>query len=113
MRTVTLGISSLEESGKRLDAAFRGKKQGEFISFASPDLLWKVLTAKRWEILQAMIGQGRLTMREIAQLVDRDLKSVHGDVTALIRAGVLNRTKGGTEFPYDALHIDFTLKKAA
>jgi hypothetical protein len=41
MRTVTLGISSLEESGKRLDATIRGKKQGEFISFSSPNLLGK------------------------------------------------------------------------
>ena len=26
------------------------------ISFANPELLWKVLTAKRWQLLKAMCG---------------------------------------------------------
>ena len=28
------------------------------ISFATPELLWKVLTAKRWELLKALCGAG-------------------------------------------------------
>ena len=38
---------------------------------------------------------------------------MHGDVTALVAAGVIDRTEGGVEFPYDAVHVDFTLRKAA
>ena len=41
---------------KQLAAAFRGEYVGEFISFVTVELLWKVLTAKRWDILQAMTG---------------------------------------------------------
>ncbi|MCC6915285.1 MAG: transcriptional regulator [Rhodospirillaceae bacterium] len=114
MRTVTLGVSSIEETQRQVAAAFGGEKVGEFISFATIELLWKVLTAKRWDILQAMTGQGEMTIREIARRVDRDVKAVHGDVRALVVAGVLDRTDSGrVVFPYDAVHVDFTLRKAA
>jgi predicted transcriptional regulator len=114
MRTVTLGVSSIEETQRQAAAAFRGEKLGEFISFASVELLWKVLTAKRWDILRAMTGQGEMTIREIARRVDRDVKAVHGDVQALVVAGVLDRADSGRViFPYDAVHVDFTLRKAA
>lgn len=113
MRTVTLGVSSVDATKRQMAAAFRGEPQGEFISFASIDLLWKVLTAKRWEILQTMTGQGELSIREVARRVGRDVKAVHGDITALLHAGVLERTANGVEFPYDAVHVDFTLSRAA
>jgi hypothetical protein len=38
---------------------------------------------------------------------------VHGDTTALVNAGVLDRTDDGVVFPYDAVHVDFTLSRAA
>lgn len=114
MRTVTLGVSSIEETQRQTAAAFSGEKVGEFISFATVELLWKVLTAKRWDILKAMTGQGEMTIREIARRVDRDVKAVHGDVQALLVGGVLDRADSGRViFPYDAVHVDFTLSKAA
>ena len=113
MRTVTLGVSSVEETKRRMAAAFGGEAQGEVISFASVDLLWRVLTAKHWEILCAMTGQGELPFREVARRVGGDVKAVHREVTALIDAGVLDRAPGGVVFPYDAVHVDFTLRKAA
>lgn len=113
MKTVTLGVSSVEASKRRMAAAFHGEAQGTFISFTSIELLWKVLTAKRWEILHAMTGQGELAIREVARRVGRDVKAVHGDVVALLHAGVLERSDAGVVFPYDAVHVDFTLGKAA
>jgi predicted transcriptional regulator len=113
MRTVTLGVSSIEDTKRQMEAAFQGEQQGEFISFASIELLWKVLTAKRWEVLRAMTGQGALSIREVARRVGRDVKAVHGDITSLINAGVLDRTGDGVIFPYDAVHVDFTLSRAA
>jgi predicted transcriptional regulator len=114
MSTVTLGVSSLEETQRQLAAAFAGESVGTFIGFASIDLLWKVLTVKRWNILQAMTGQGELSIRAIARQVDRDIKSVHADVKVLVAAGVLERANSGrVVFPYDAVHVDFTLRAAA
>ena len=114
MTTVTLGVSSLEDTRRRTAAALRGEAVGDFIGFASVDLLWRVLTTKRWDILKAMTGQGELTIREVARRVGRDVKAVHGDVTALLSSGVLDRTQNGRViFPYDAVHVDFTLTHAA
>lgn len=113
MKTVTLSVSTEKAVRDRLSHAFRGEKQGELITFASVDLLWKVLGTKRREILQAMVGQDELTFREVARLVDRDVKAVHGDVTALVNAGVVKRTQHGVVFPYDAVHVDFTMEKEA
>lgn len=95
-------------------AAFDGQQQGARVSFASVDLLWRTLTRKRWELLRAMTGQGAMSIPEAARRVDRDLKAVHGDVRALLDAGVLHRDDvGRIAFPYDAVHVDFMLTKAA
>ena|SRR5688572_11908626 len=113
MKTVTLEVASREEVTRRALDAFRGKKQRVRISFSSPELLWKVLTAKRWELLKGMAGQGPLTIREIARRVDRDVKAVHGDVHALIGAGLLDKTEEGqVVFPFDAIRVEFTLRAA-
>jgi len=113
MNTVTLSVASREDVTRRSLAAFEGEAQGAHISFASAELLWKTLTRKRWELLRAMTGQGAMSIREAARRVGRDVKAVHADVHALLNAGVLDRADGGIEFPYDAVHVDFTLTKAA
>ncbi len=113
MTTVTISVASRDDVTRRAEAAFRGEAQGEYISFGSVDLLWRTLTKKRWDLLQAMTGQGEMSIREVARRVSRDVKAVHGDVHALINAGVLDRTDTGVVFPYDAVHVDFTLRKVA
>jgi predicted transcriptional regulator len=113
MSTVTIGISSTNETKARIRRAFDGKKQGAFISFPSLELLWKVITPRRWEMLRAMAGSGPLAIRALARQMGRDVKTVHGDVQALIAAGVLDRTDDGQVlFPYDAVHVDFVLRAA-
>ena len=93
--------------------AFQGKEQGGFISFATAELLWKVITPKRWEVLRALTGAGPIAIRELARRVDRDVKTVHGDVQALLKAGVIDRAKDGRiVFPHDAVHVDFVLRAA-
>jgi len=83
------------------------------ISFASPELLWKVLTAKRWELLKALCGAGPVSIREAARRVERDVKGVHGDVVALLDVGLLVRTESGEiEFPYEAVKVEFLLQAA-
>ena len=113
MKTVTLSIANRQAVKQRALDALSGKRRGAHISFASADLLWKVLTAKRWELLKAMAGGGAMTLREAARRAERDVKAVHGDVHALLAAGVLRKTVDGKiEFPFDAVHVDFVLKAA-
>ena len=97
-----------------LAAAKSGRPQRSAkISFATPELLWKVLTAKRWELLKAMCGAGPISIREAARRVQRDVKAVHADVRALLLAGVIDRTESGqVEFPYEAVKVEFMLEAA-
>lgn len=84
MKTVTLEVRSPKASMADFASAWRSGKpaQSARIRFASPELLWKVLTAKRWELLKALCGAGPVSIREAARRVNRDVKPVHSDVTA-------------------------------
>lgn len=115
MKTVILEVRSPQEAMSGFAQAWHASKQQKAarISFATPELLWKVLNAKRWELLKALCGAGPVSIREAARRVERDVKGVHGDVVGLINAGLLNRTEnGGIEFPYEAVKVEFLLHAA-
>lgn len=115
MKTVILDVSPPGEAMSEMVCVWKtGKSQKSArISFATPELLWKVLTARRWELLKALSGAGPVSIREAARRVERDVKAVHGDVTAQQKAGVLVRTKDGTiEFPYEAVKVEFLILAA-
>src|ERR1035437_6322112 len=113
MNSVTLEVCAREKINARFLRAFEGEPQGAFISFESPELLFKVISGKRWDLLKVMTGAGPMTIREAARRMLRDVKAVHGDVQALINAGLLQKTdKGQIVFPFDAVHVDFMLKAA-
>jgi predicted transcriptional regulator len=115
MNTVVLEVRSLADTladASRAMKTGRGEREAR-IAFATPELLWQVLTAKRWELLKAMCGAGRMSIREAARRVGRDVKAVHANVKALLDAGILERTAGGgIEFPYRAIKVEFVLQAA-
>ena len=111
MNTLTIEVRPLRDSLANAAQAMEDLVPTETsISFDSPELLWKVLTAKRWELLKVMVGAGPLALREIARRTGRAVKSVHMDVHALLDAGVIERRAAGFTLPYDAVHVDFYLK---
>ena len=113
MQTVTLKIASREKVNKRFLEACKGKSQGSFISFDSPAILFKVISGHRWELLKMMTGAGAISIREASRRLGRDIKAVHGDMTVLLKAGILHKTDDGQiEFPFDAIHVDFLLQAA-
>ena len=115
MNTVVLEVRSLRESLENAARAMEtGCAEGEaHIAFATPELLWQVLTAKRWQLLKAICGAGPVSIRAAARQAGRDVKAVHGDVTALLNAGVLTRAADGRiEFPFDAVKVEFLLRAA-
>lgn len=115
VKTVVLDVRSPEDAMRDfLEVWKTGKpRKAARISFATPELLWKVLTAKRWELLKALCGAGPVTIREAARRVNRDVKAVHSDLTALRKAGVIDRTESGqVEFPYEVIKVEFMLQAA-
>ena len=115
MKTVTLEVCTPQQAMADFSRAWQtGKAEPNAkIGFATPELLWKVLTAKRWELLKILCGAGAISIRETARRVNRDVKAVHADISALISAGIVNRTEaGGVEFPYEAVKVEFFLQAA-
>lgn len=115
MRTVILDVKSTSDTFAEIAKVARsGKGDREArISFATPELLWEVLTLKRWELIKSLCGAGALSIREVARRVHRDVKAVHGDVHALLQAGVLQRDESGKiVFPFDAVKVEFLLRAA-
>lgn len=115
MKTAILDVATRRDAGEDcVRAGQTGKAQKNArISFDTPELPWKVLTARSWELLKSLCGVGPIPIREAAGRVGRDIKTVHGDVTALLDAGVLDRTASGAiEFPYEAVKVKFLLQAA-
>ncbi len=115
MKTVILDVRAPADAMGDFVRVWKTRKaeKAARISFATPELLWQVLTAKRWELLKALCGAGPASIREAARRVGRDVKAVHGDVTALLNAGVLERTDaGGIVFPFYAVKVEFLLRAA-
>ena len=115
MKTVVLEVKSPEDSMATFVQSWKTGKaeRSARIGFATPELLWQVLTAKRWELLKALCGAGPVSIREAARRVERDVKAVHSDITALLNAGVLDRAEGGgVIFPFEAVKVEFLLQAA-
>lgn len=114
MKTVVLEVRSLKDSLEAAAQAMKSRRSEKqaHISFASPELLWQVLTLKRWELLRALCGVGPVSIREAARRVGRDVKAVHADIAALLNAGVLTRSAAGVEFPYEVVKVEFMLRAA-
>jgi predicted transcriptional regulator len=115
MKTLILDVQTPAESMADFALAWKaGKTQKSArISFATPELLWRVLTPKRWELLKALCGAGPVSIREAARRAGRDVKAVHGDAIALLNAGVLDRTDDGRIiFPFEAVKVEFLLQAA-
>ena len=83
-------------------------------SYANPELLFSEISPKRWGVLEAMSGAGEMSLRELARRLERDVKSVHRDVHALLETGLLEKTESGKIVcPFDKVRVDFTLAQAA
>lgn len=112
MRTVTIGVPGIAEAQSRSSAAFRGVPQGPFVSFASVELLWTVMTPQRWELLRALVGRDSLPLTDLADALGRN--AVRADIGALRKAGIIESgSNDRIGFPFGSVHVDFTMGRAA
>jgi predicted transcriptional regulator len=83
-------------------------------TFSSPAQLFSIISPKRWELIEHLQKIGPSSVRGLARSIDRDVKRVHDDVTALIDWGIMERTDDGKVcVPYDVIHADFDLRAVA
>jgi predicted transcriptional regulator len=120
MRTAKIEIrkdttAALEELGAGFVRAWRsGKSDGDIFQFESPKSLFRMLTPKRWELVEKLQAIGPSSLRGLARALGRDVKRVHDDVSALLDYGLVERQEDGKLWvPYGVIHIDFDLRAAA
>lgn len=114
MSTVSLKVAGLKESLSDFRNTWEGgRASAPEISFASWDVMHRILTPKRLEIIRALCGQPPMSIREASRRVSRDFKGVHTDVTALVTAGLVEQRDGKICFPYERIHVEFDIDAAA
>ena len=111
MNTVRLEVRGFQDVLSDVaQACKKGTARDARISFDSVKDLWKMISPKKMDILKVMTGAGKMGIRDISRKVGRDVSAIHRDIQALILAGVVQRTDDGkVVFPYDAIHVDFTI----
>jgi predicted transcriptional regulator len=119
MRTATIRIRKTKDTLDAARAGFlsawkKGKYVGEHFDFESPAALFRVLTPKRWELIERLQEAGPLGVRALARELGRDVKRVHDDAMAMIDVGMIEKTEEGKLFvPFAEIRADFVMKSAA
>ena len=106
--------AALAEMGKRFTTAWKsGRSSAHVFAFESPAALFRVLTPKRWELVERLQALGPSSVRGLARALGRDVKRVHEDVVALIEVGLIEKTeRGRIHVPFAVIEADFALRAA-
>lgn len=97
-----------------LSAWTGGKYKGEHFDFESPAALFRVLTPKRWELIECLQYTGPLGVRALARALGRDAKWVHEDAAAMVEVGMVEKVEDGKlAAPFDEIRADLVMKSAA
>ena len=112
---VNLHVGSIDEMGKRFSGAWRrlelGKKVREtHVTFFSLEAMMAALSPKRLALLRHVHQHPAKSVAELAKTLGRDYKRVHGDVSALAHAGLIERDKDGIRAPYDSVQATVSLE---
>ena len=113
MKVVTLQVASLGEVKRRVQEELPQPQTGCAHHLRVARALVQAYDCKT---VRADPRDGRRRPaddRAPARRVNRDVKAVHGDVHALLKAGVLQKiSNGNIVFPFDAIRVDVTLHAA-
>lgn len=97
VRTANLK-TALKEFAEAYKKAQRGEiEERDTIGVASLKELKAILSPKRLELIRAVKEHSPASIKELAELVGRDIRNVHRDLTLLEAAGLVELKKKGKE----------------
>jgi predicted transcriptional regulator len=114
-KRITAHVGPLDDMAKRSVVAWNegqrgGKPLGEHVTFVTLESLVSVMSPKRLELLRGLRASGPTSIRALADQLARDYKSVHGDVTLLMDAGLIKRLADGSiSAPWDKVQAELDL----
>ena len=111
---IKVGGAIEDESTRRFVDAWHRAERGEsfrerHLTFESWDVLARVLTGKRMELLRYVRRHKVTSIRALAKALGRDYSNVHADVQALAAAGLLDATDSGVRADYDAIETKIAI----
>jgi predicted transcriptional regulator len=100
----------------RFEAAWNRLAEGErlrswhVLSLEDLPAVVRALSPARWVLLKALRDGGACSVYELARRLGRNYKNVHGDVAALLEAGLLEKDADGrVAVPWDAVRAELRL----
>lgn len=120
MKELYIQVADFEEFTNQAKASARLIDGGDYaqqqaiLSFASMDLLLKVLTTNRWTLLENLSEKGPCSIRFLSQKLGRDYRGVHADVQALLEQNLIERGPDGKiSVPWSKITATFAIKNLA
>ncbi len=118
LRKVKIIVEDVENTSRRWTKALKGKstfksRNTEIISVSTWDILGKVFSSPRMELLSAIVKHKPESIAALSRIVNRDFKNVHSDVKFLADLGLIELKEKGprkTLVPvpmYDEIEVGF------
>lgn len=114
-----LRITSRSEQQHRQDALDRierwetGEAVPHVINFQNPSDLRALLTDRRIELLRSIMGDLPDSIRQLAERLERDVKSVHDDLQVLAEYDIVHFKQAGRAkrpfVPYDTIEVNLEI----
>ena len=93
IKNIVVEVKSVEDTLKEVMGKIKGGKsvkKKESISFSNIDIMRRVLTNKRLELIKAIKKYKPKSIYQLAKIVNRDSKSVNLDIRLLSKLGMVD-----------------------
>lgn len=92
--------------------ATRGEVQGRYLTFPTIELMHKVMTARRWAMIQCLQQQGPLGLGQLSRAMELDSGNLTRDLKPLKEYGLIVDTEEGLSVSYDEIRLELVLSCA-
>lgn len=101
------------ETLDRLDRWEAGEEVPHVINFENPSDLRALLTDRRIELLRSVMAERPDSIRQLAERLDRDVKSVHDDLQVLADYDIVHFEQAGRAkrpfVPYETIEVNLEI----
>ena len=115
-KQIKISVADSESTTKDFVNAWKHVEKGEKVeveerlTFEDLETLLRMLTSVRWTLLKKLRQKGPMSIRSLANELDRNYKNVHMNVRLLERMGLIDRTKEDkVKVPWDIVEARLRL----
>ena len=113
---IKVGVSDAVTTAKDFIDTWKRAERGNTVeteyklNFENLETLLKTLTSGRWILLKTLHKSGPMSIRGLANTLNRDYKNVHTDVRLLENVGLIDRTEDNqVEVPWSIVEARLQL----